>query len=288
MEKNSIVVLDNGSGYLKAGFSNQSIPTFNIPALVGRPMLRYEEHIENFELKPIMIGDQVIPVRSMLEIKHPMKEGIIDDKEDMELLWRYCLNEKMGIDPSEFRNLKVMLTEAPHNPLFNKETIAQIMFEKMGVGYFNIEPQAKLSLICEGLQSGIVLDSGDGVTHCIPIYCNSILPHYIKRLNIAGRHITDYLIRLLQVKGYAFNSTADFETVRDLKEKFCFLSCDLAGDRKLDIETTFYNSFYKLPDNRVIKISKEKFEAPEILFKPYLIQSESPGVHELIFNSINV
>jgi actin-related protein 2 len=197
---NRVVILDNGSGYLKAGFSTDQIPSYTIPALVGRPMLRYEEHIDAFEIKPIMIGDQVIPVRSMLEIKHPMKEGIIEDKEDMELLWRYALNDKMGIDQSELKNLKIMMTEAPMNPNKNKETMAEILFEKLGVGYFNIEPQAKLSLLCEGLQSGVVLDSGDGVTHCIPIFENTILHHNIKRLNIAGRHITDYLIRLLQVK----------------------------------------------------------------------------------------
>jgi actin-related protein 2 len=91
------VILDNGSGYLKCGFSNQSIPQYTIPALVGRPMLRYEELIESFEIKPIMIGDQVIPVRSMLEIKHPIKEGIIEDKEEMELLWRYAMCDKVKI-----------------------------------------------------------------------------------------------------------------------------------------------------------------------------------------------
>lgn len=200
MNKNNVVILDNGSGYLKAGFSTQEIPSVSIPALVGRPMLRYEEHIESFEIKPIMIGDQVIPVRQMLEIKHPMKEGIIDDKDDMELIWNYALTQKMGLDTSDFAGLKVMLTEAPMNPIKNKEIMAQIMFDKMGVGAFNIEPQAKLSLLSEGLDTGIVLDSGDGVTHCIPIYSNAIMHHQIKRLNIAGRHITDYLIRLLQVK----------------------------------------------------------------------------------------
>jgi actin-related protein 2 len=200
MEKSRCVILDNGSGYLKAGFSTNDIPLYTIPALVGRPMLRYEEHIEAFEIKPIMIGDQVIPVRQMLEIKHPMKEGIIEDKDDMELLWKYCLVDKMGIDQSELSNLKLMLTEAPMNPIKNKETMAEIIFEKMGIGYFNIEPQAKLSLLCEGLESGVVFDSGDGVTHCIPIYSNTVLHHQIKRLNIAGRHITDYMIRLLQLK----------------------------------------------------------------------------------------
>lgn len=106
----------------------------------------------------------------------------------------------MGIDKSDFRNLKVLLTEAPMNPIKNKETMAEIVFEKMGIGAFNIEPQAKLTLLCEGLESGVVLDSGDGVTHCIPIFSNSIMHHQIKRLNIAGRHITDYLIKLLQIK----------------------------------------------------------------------------------------
>jgi actin-related protein 2 len=200
MQKNQVVIFDNGSGYLKAGFSTDPIPQYTIPALVGRPMLRYEEHIEDFEIKPIMIGDQVIPVRSMLEIKHPMKEGMIEDKEEMELLWRYALNEKLMIQDNDYKDLKILMTEAPMNPMKNKEIMAEILFEKMGVGYFNIEPQAKLSLLCEGLESGIVLDSGDGVTHVIPIFSNTILHHQIKRLNIAGRHITDYLIRLLQLK----------------------------------------------------------------------------------------
>jgi len=89
-------------------------------------------------------------------------------------------------------------------------------------------------------------------------------------------------------RGYAFNSSADFETIRELKEKFCFVSCDIKGDRKLDGETTYYNSYYKLPDGRQVKISNEKFEAPEILFSPYLVNSESDGIHELVFNCINV
>jgi actin-related protein 2 len=104
----------------------------------------------------------------------------------------------MGI--TDMRDKKVLLTEAPMNPFENKQIMAEIILEKVGAGYFNIEPQAKLTLFSEGLDSGVVLDSGDGVTHCIPIYDSCILHHNIKRLNIAGRHITDYLIRLLQVK----------------------------------------------------------------------------------------
>ena len=283
-----VIVFDNGSGYLKAGLSNKDVPEVTIPALIGRPMLRYKEKIEDVELKPLMIGDEVTPVRSLLELTYPMKEGIIVNDEDMALLWDYVLQQKLGLVENDLKNRKLLLTEAPCNPDANKEKMAEILFEKVGIGYMNIEPQAKMTLYCEGSQTGVVLDSGDGVTHIIPIAQSYLLQHEIKRLDIAGRHITDYLIRLLQIKGYAFNSTADFEIVRELKEKYCFVSCDIASDRKLDAETTYYNSYKKLPDGRTIRISNEKFEAPEILFTPHLIQNESDGVHEMLYNSINV
>ena len=283
-----VIVFDNGTGYMKAGLSNKETPMCTIPALIGRPMLRFKQKIENIELKPIMIGDEVIPVRSLLELTYPMEEGIIKNAGDMEILWDYVLQKKLKINKSDFKNRKLLITEAPNNPDKNKEKMAQILFEKIGIGFFNIEPQAKMTLYCEGGETGVVLDSGDGVTHVIPIAENYLLQHQIKRLDIAGRHITNYLTRLMQIKGYAFNSTADFEIVRELKEKYCFVSCDIESDRKLDKETTYYNTYTKLPDGRKIRISCEKFEAPEILFQPHLVQNEMPGVHEMLYQCINV
>ena len=283
-----VIVFDNGTGYMKAGLSNKETPMCTIPALIGRPMLRFKQKIENIELKPIMIGDEVSPVRSLLELTYPMEEGIIKNAGDMEILWDYVLQKKLKINKSDFKNRKLLITEAPNNPDKNKEKMAQILFEKIGIGFFNIEPQAKMTLYCEGAETGVVLDSGDGVTHVIPIAQNYVLQHQIKRLDIAGRHITNYLTRLMQIKGYAFNSTADFEIVRELKEKYCFVSCDIESDRKLDQETTYYNTYTKLPDGRKIRISCEKFEAPEILFQPHLVQNEMPGVHEMLYNCINV
>ena len=283
-----VIVFDNGTGYMKAGLSNKETPMCTIPALIGRPMLRFKQKIENIELKPIMIGDEVIPVRSLLELTYPMEEGIIKNAGDMEILWDYVLQKKLKINKSDFKNRKLLITEAPNNPDKNKEKMAQILFEKIGIGFFNIEPQAKMTLYCEGGESGVVRDSGDGVTHVIPIAKNFLLQHQIKRLDIAGRHITNYLTRLMQIKGYAFNSTADFEIVRELKEKYCFVSCDIKSDRKLEQETTYYNTYTKLPDGRKIRISCEKFEAPEILFQPHLVQNEMPGVHEMLYNCINV
>ena len=195
-----VIILDNGSGYLKAGLSTSSIPDITMPALIGRPMLRYAELVEDIELKPIMIGDEVTPVRSLLDLKYPIKEGIVEDPDDMALLWEYAITQKLHVPLDDLKERKVLLTEAPSNPNDNKIKMLDILFEKLGVNMVNIEPQAKLTLFCEGGESGIILDSGDGVSHTIPISHGYIQHHNIKRLNIAGRHITDYLTRLLQVK----------------------------------------------------------------------------------------
>ena len=306
-ESNAVIVLDNGSGYLKAGYSNQTSPELCIPALVGREILRYGEKIDlnkiketkkkseqkklikqmikERHLKEIMIGDEIIGFRSLLDLSHPVTEGIITDEEDLFKLWDYTLTQKMGIeDPSERR---IIVTEAPLNPLSNKIKIFEILFEKIGVGAINIEPQAKCSLFAEGIDTGIVLDSGDGVTHCIPVSDGAILKHSIERMDIAGRHVTEYLVRLLQKKGYAFNSSADFDFVRELKEKYCFVSNDIESDRKLERETSYYNSYHLLPDETRIRISDEKFEAPEILFNPNLIGKEYDGIPYMMMKSIN-
>lgn len=86
--------------------------------------------------------------------------------------------------------------------------------------------------------TGVVVDSGDGVTHVIPVFEGYTMPHLIKRLDVAGREVTRYLIKLLFQRGYAFNRTADFETVRQIKEKLCYVAYDIPLELKLAQETT--------------------------------------------------
>lgn len=120
-----------------------------------------------------------------------------------------------------------------------------------------------LVLYAQGLLSGVVVDSGDGVTHIVPVWEGIVPPTLIKRLNVAGRHITKYLIKLLQVRGYAFNRSADFETVRQIKEELCYSGYDLDVEKRLALETTTLVQPYTLPDGRVIKVGQERYEAPE-------------------------
>lgn len=184
----------------------------------------------------------------------------------------------MGM-PKDLSNKCIMVTEAAVQPPKNREMMADIIFNKFGFGACLFETQALLSLMAEGHCSGLVLDSGDGVSHIIPVVEGQVQKHAVGhgRLNLAGRHVTKYLVKLLSMRGYAFNSTADFETVREIKEQLCFVSYDRHKDRKLAEETTLLDKDFKLPDGKSIRIGRERFECAEALFNPKVAGIEDAG-----------
>ncbi|XP_030636678.1 actin-related protein 2-A isoform X2 [Chanos chanos] len=284
-----VVVCDNGTGFVKCGYAGSNFPEHIFPALVGRPIIRSTAKVGNIEIKnskkmDLMVGDEASELRSMLEVNYPMENGIVRNWDDMKHLWDYTFGpEKLNIDS---RNCKILLTEPPMNPTKNREKIIEVMFETYQFSGVYIAIQAVLTLYAQGLLTGVVVDSGDGVTHICPVYEGFSLPHLTRRLDIAGRDITRYLIKLLLLRGYAFNHSADFETVRMMKEKLCYVGYNIEQEQKLALETTVLVESYTLPDGRVIKVGGERFEAPEALFQPHLINVEGVGVAELLFNTI--
>jgi actin-related protein 2 len=212
-----------------------------------------------------------------------MENGIVKIWDDMQHLWDFTFHEKLRVDTS---GRKILLTEPPMNPLKNRERMCEVMFERYNFGGVYVAIQAVLALYAQGLSSGVVVDSGDGVTHIVPVYESTVLNHLTRRLDVAGRDVTRNLIALLLRRGYALNRTADFETVRQIKEKLCYVSYDLNLDQRLSEDTTVLVESYTLPDGRVIRVGSERFEAPECLFQPHLVDVEQPGIAEYLFNTI--
>lgn len=281
---NKIVVCDNGTGFVKCGYAGATFPEFIFPSLIGRPILRATSRVGNLEVQDLMIGDEASELRQMLELSYPLENGIVRNWDDMIHLYDYIFGpKKMNIDP---KHAKILLTEPPLNPLRNREKMVEVMFEKYGFNALFIATQATLTLYAQGLMTGVVVDSGDGVTHICPVYDGISLPHLTRRLNVAGRDITRYLIKLLLLRGYAFNQTADFETIRQMKEKLCYVAYDVEQEQNLALDTTVLVKKYTLPDGRVIKVGGELFGAPEALFQPHLIDREGVGISELLFNTI--
>ena len=277
------IVLDLGTGFLKAGFSTSPIPDFVLPNAVGRPILRSDESFARQKIKDIMICDEITPVRQYLDLTFPVEHGVIKNWDDESEVLNYLFKEKLKINNEDHQ---VLITEAPMNPLENRKKIFEIFFEKFNFPAIQMAPQALLVLYAQGLVTGVVVDSGDGVTHIMPIFENYLLSHLVGRMDIAGRDITEHMVKLLTLRGYTFHKSSDFDVVREIKEKMCFVSADINVDRRIASDTTTYVVPYTLSDGRVIKVSGERFEAPEVLFQPELLGIEGVGIHQLLFDTI--
>ncbi|VDP09757.1 unnamed protein product [Soboliphyme baturini] len=275
---NQPIVIDNGSGVIKAGFAGDRSPKSVFPNYVGR--VKHVRVMAGALSDDVFVGQKAVEYRGLLNIRYPMEHGIITDWNDMELVWQFLYSkDQLQTFPEEH---PVLLTEAPVNPRKNREKAADIFFETFNVPALFISVQAILSLYSTGRTTGVVLDCGDGVTQAVPIFEGFVIPHSIMRSNIAGRDVTRFLRFLLLKEGIDLHRSCELELHRTIKEKVCFLSTNPNRDESLENEKISYT----LPDGSVVEIGPARFRAPEVLFRSDLIGEEYDGVHECLIGSV--
>jgi len=280
-------VIDNGTGYTKMGYAGNYEPQFIIPSLIANVVEAKGTKKSDVADLDFYIGDEAAIQRHNYTQEMPIRHGIIENWDNMEKYWQRCIYQYLRADPEEHYFL---LTEPPLNTPENRELTAEIMFETFNVPGLYIAVQAVLALCASlltktseaGKNSGVtgtVIDSGDGVTHIIPVVEGYVIGSCIKHIPLAGRDVTNFVLQQLRERGEVFPPEDGLSIAKKIKEMYCYVCPDLVKEyQKYDEDPTKFRQYVhvnsKTKQEYKIDVGYERFLGPEIFFSPEIFSSD--------------
>ena len=222
-------------------------------------------------------------MRTRLNIEYPIERGIVTNWDDMEKIWHQSFYKELRVAPEES---PVLMAEAPLAPKATRERMVKTMFESIGIPSLYLCSETLMALYAAGRYSGIVVDSGYGTTLVTPIYQGFALPHAIRKLDLAGIDLTNYLNKILTERGLAFTTTRAQNAVRDIKERLCYVALDFDDEMKKAASSSAVERSYEMPNGDTITLGNERFRCPEVLFQPNLAGLEMDGIAKTTFEAI--
>ena len=272
-------VIDNGSGYMKAGFSGEEAPKVMFPTMVGKT--KVEGIYVGDEKKESIIGSEAEKKFGILDISYPIQGGTIVNWDEMERIWANTFYGELKISPEEHN---LLLSESPFITRKDREKMLEMMFETFNCASTYLVAQSVLAAYSVGKSTGISIDCGHSSLNFAPIYEGFLQRHCVQHIPIAGKDINDILINLLIKNGQVIDSKMQKQSIIKAKEQFCFLRHDNEDEieKKKEEET----KEWELPDKKKITISKERFQATEVIFDPKQFGYDYPNFQELFKKTV--
>ena len=231
-------------------------------------------------LKERYVGDEAQSKRGILDLNRPLKKGLIQNWEEIEKIYHHIFYNELKVAPEEH---PLLLSESALNLKKDREKLAQIMFEKFDTPALLLYSSSTLSVFASGRTTALSLDSGYDTSLICPVYEGFLFRNAAMKQDFGGNELTDYLMKLLNERGYSFN-TLEREIVDDIKEKKCLI---FSREEKQRFDGGDLEPSYELPDGQVITLASEKFISPEALFQPSLLSREEESIDQLVYKSIN-
>ncbi|XP_007516223.1 actin-like protein 7B [Erinaceus europaeus] len=273
VRKIKALVIDLGSQYCKCGYAGEPRPTYFISSTVGKRSGRAANAGDT--RKETFVGHELLGPETPLRLTNPLKYGAVVDWDCVQSIWEYAFHTAMKVAPEEHA---VLVSDPPLSPSGDREKYAELLFETFGIPAMHVASQALLSIYSYGRTTGLVVESGHGVSHAVPISEGDVLPALSGRADYAGGDLTSYLLQLLNEAGHGFTDE-HLHIVEHIKKKCCYAAALPGQEARPPADGPRVE--YELPDGKAISVGPERFQCAEMLFKPGLAGSEAPGLPAL-------